>query len=319
MGRRRRGVGPGLARGKFWADHSDPDGTDPGASDGPSELHLSPTFRGRFDARGTFSGHDGSTLADAIAPIEAAIHASEQATGQITTPAQRRAQALMMLIAQATATDPDQALPNQPSMGVVIDWDTLHRSLPTTLDPRRGFAHGPIDPATAQQIACDSIITRILLGPSSEILDIGRAARTPTVAQRKALKVRDGGCTFPDCGRPVAWTHAHHIHWWSHDGPTDLANLTLLCTFHHRLIHTKHFTVQRLGDGRLQFRRPDGTPIHGRNPNHGATHPVTGPHRPATSHDPPDTPADPDPGNSPPTTEISPPRHHPASKPVPAD
>jgi hypothetical protein len=34
---------------------------------------------------------------------------------------------------------------------------------------------------------------------------------------------------FPGCERPLAWCEAHHLRHWLHGGPTDLANLALLC------------------------------------------------------------------------------------------
>jgi hypothetical protein len=34
--------------------------------------------------------------------------------------------------------------------------------------------------------------------------------------------VRDGGCVFPGCDRPLAWCDAHHLWHWVDGGPTDL-------------------------------------------------------------------------------------------------
>ena len=42
--------------------------------------------------------------------------------------------------------------------------------------------------------------------------------------QRLALAVRDQGCIWPGCDRPPAWCEAHHLNFWSEDGPTDLDN-----------------------------------------------------------------------------------------------
>ena len=68
-------------------------------------------------------------------------------------------------------------------------------------------------------------------------LEVGRATRVVSAAQRTALAVRDGGCRYPDCDRPVAWCDAHHLRHWLHGGPTDLGNLVLLCRRHHRAVH----------------------------------------------------------------------------------
>jgi hypothetical protein len=35
--------------------------------------------------------------------------------------------------------------------------------------------------------------------------------------------------SWPGCDRPLAWCDAHHLHHWVDGGPTDLANLALLC------------------------------------------------------------------------------------------
>ena len=41
----------------------------------------------------------------------------------------------------------------------------------------------------------------------------------------------------PTATRPLAWCDAHHLRHWLHGGPTDLANLALLCRTHHRAVH----------------------------------------------------------------------------------
>jgi hypothetical protein len=37
--------------------------------------------------------------------------------------------------------------------------------------------------------------------------------------------------------------HAHHIRHWEDGGPTELANLVLVCPFHHRLHHRGGITI----------------------------------------------------------------------------
>jgi Domain of unknown function (DUF222)/HNH endonuclease len=67
-------------------------------------------------------------------------------------------------------------------------------------------------------------------GAPTQPLEVGRTTRTVAPApQRNALVVRDGGCAFPGCDRPQDWCEAHHLRHWAHGGPTDLANLALLC------------------------------------------------------------------------------------------
>src|SRR6266496_2909367 len=82
--------------------------------------------------------------------------------------------------------------------------------------------------------ACDCTLIPATLGAHGEVLDLGRAKRLITPGQRRALYLRDRGCCFPGCRRPPRHCQGHHILGWEHDGPTDLANLTLLCA-HHRV------------------------------------------------------------------------------------
>nr|WP_236725484.1 HNH endonuclease signature motif containing protein [Amycolatopsis orientalis] len=85
---------------------------------------------------------------------------------------------------------------------------------------------------------------------------MGRLRRFVTPGQRRALNIRDGGCAFPGCHRPPKNCHAHHIHHWADGGPTDLRNLTLLCGFHHRLIHHGDWQVRMAADGLPEFIPP---------------------------------------------------------------
>jgi hypothetical protein len=104
----------------------------------------------------------------------------------------------------------------------------------------------PISAATAGMIACDSGVQPILLGARGEPLALGRRQRLFSAAQRKVLAVRDGGCAWPECTAPPAWTHAHHVIPWSHDGPTDVDNGVLLCAFHHHLVHEGEFAIRMI-------------------------------------------------------------------------
>jgi hypothetical protein len=91
-------------------------------------------------------------------------------------------------------------------------------------------------------------------------LEVGRATRVVHPAQRAALAVRDGGCVFPGCDRPLAWCDAHHLWHWVDGGPTDLINLALLCRAHHRVVHEGGWQLTRGPDGR--FTATPGPPPH---------------------------------------------------------
>ncbi len=109
----------------------------------------------------------------------------------------------------------------------------------------------PISAKAVERLACDCSVTRILLGADSTVIDVGRARRVISGPQRKALKVRDGGCVVPGCDRPASWTEGHHLVHWIHNGPGDLANLVLLCYRHHWMVHEGGCQLVRTDDGRM--------------------------------------------------------------------
>ena len=109
----------------------------------------------------------------------------------------------------------------------------------------------PISAKAVERIACDCAVTRIVLGSDSTVIDVGRAKRTISGPQRKALKVRDCGCTWPGCDRPVSMTEGHHLVHWIQNGPGDLPNLTLLCYRHHWMVHEGGWQIVRTDYGRL--------------------------------------------------------------------
>ncbi|WP_372593993.1 DUF222 domain-containing protein, partial [Actinotalea sp.] len=97
------------------------------------------------------------------------------------------------------------------------------------------------------RLACDSEISRIVFGPDGEVLDVGRARRTYTGQQRRAVIARDQSCRYPGCGAPVALGEVHHVVSWAHGGRTSVANGVLLCWFHHELVHRRGIAISRRG------------------------------------------------------------------------
>jgi Domain of unknown function (DUF222)/HNH endonuclease len=104
----------------------------------------------------------------------------------------------------------------------------------------------PISTRTAERIACDCTMSRVLLA-GSMVIDVGRATRVVSAPTMRALRVRDKGCRFPGCDRQVDWTNPHHIIHWARGGPNNLPNMVLLCYFHHRLVHEGEWQVIKSG------------------------------------------------------------------------
>lgn len=134
--------------------------------------------------------------------------------------------------------------------------------LPTGPPPPWLEWFGDIPTTTAQRLACDADVWRIVLDPASgQPVDVGRAHRLVPHWIRKALWARDRRCRFPGCHAPTAWTDAHHLNPWQYGGRTDVTNLALLCRYHHALVHEGGWRI-RLDrhDGSVRATRPDGRP-----------------------------------------------------------
>ena len=107
----------------------------------------------------------------------------------------------------------------------------------------------------ARRLACNAQIIPAVLNGVGEVLDLGRAQRLFSRAQRKALLIRDSTCRAEGCDIPGTWSEAHHLVPWSHGGATDLANAVLLCNRHHHRIHDAAYDHRRLANGDLRFHR----------------------------------------------------------------
>ena len=114
---------------------------------------------------------------------------------------------------------------------------------------------GRISPGEARRLACNASIVPAVLGGKSEVLDLGRARRLFSPAQRKAMTIRDRQCRATGCDIPAAWTEAHHLRPWSAGGNTDLQDGVLLCSWHHHRAHDPRLTTQKLPNGDIRFHR----------------------------------------------------------------
>ncbi len=107
---------------------------------------------------------------------------------------------------------------------------------------------------------------------AGQVIGSGRETRTISRRLRRALEHRDHCCVVPGCGA-TRGLHAHHIIHWEDGGPTELANLVLVCPFHHRLHHRHGITITGPAD-RLIVTDSDGQPL---NAGSLARHPTTPP------------------------------------------
>jgi len=163
----------------------------------------------------------------------------------------RRADALVTLACARTGIDPGA----ENAMLVVHVPATVLESGEGSGNVESG---GVIHAETARRLGCSGRIQVVVEDQAGNPLRLGRASRDPSLAMRRLLRHRDGGCVFPGCGSR-AFAHPHHIVWWSKGGRTDLENLVLVCTFHHRLVHEHGWSITRSRHGHVSWFRPDGS------------------------------------------------------------
>ena len=222
------------------------------------ELHLTDLGDGSTRIRGQMDTESAALIRTALDPLAAPMPETGEGEKDRRSAGRRGADALVELCRRALdAGDLPAEHTVRPHLSVILDLDTLlakaaeHGMHPAVLE----FG-GPMSASTARRLGCDAEVTRVITDPAGMPLDVGRAKRTVTAAQWAALTVRDGGCAFPGCPRPVAWCIAHHIQHWADGGPTDLDNLVLLCDHHHRSVHHHGWDIAIAGDRRPEFLPP---------------------------------------------------------------
>jgi hypothetical protein len=209
-------------------------------------LWISRSDDGTVQLTGILDPEGGAALITTLEPLARKSGAHDDRTRE-----KRMADALVDLSMHALDSGliPQQAT-QRPHLMVTTSLETL-QGLPGACAADLEFASLPISAKTVERLACDASITRIVLGSDSMVIDVGRAKRTISGPARKALNVRDRGCTWPGCERPASWTSGHHIRHWLHGGDNQPPNLTLLCYRHHWMVHEGNWQIVSGDDGRM--------------------------------------------------------------------
>jgi hypothetical protein len=117
---------------------------------------------------------------------------------------------------------------------VVVHLDVEKRAAALHLGPL-------LSDAERRYLMCDATC-EVWLERHGEVIGSGRSTRVINRRLRRALEHRDRTCVVPGCGA-TRGLHAHHLRHWEDGGPTELANLVLLCPYHHRLHHRGMITI----------------------------------------------------------------------------
>ncbi|NNM46271.1 HNH endonuclease signature motif containing protein [Knoellia koreensis] len=99
-----------------------------------------------------------------------------------------------------------------------------------------------ISASAARRLACGAGILPAVLNGQSQVLDLGRATRFFTEAQRVATAVTYDTCAAEGCDRPSAWAELHHEDPWALGGDTNLDKLIPLCGSDHTRAHDPNYS-----------------------------------------------------------------------------
>ncbi|MEV6876572.1 DUF222 domain-containing protein [Amycolatopsis sp. NPDC051128] len=234
--------------------HLDPDGSEPDDAEPATptrELSLRRKRSGIWELHGTFDDETG-TRASAVLDALAQRRSSDEGP-DLRSPQERYGDAFSDTI--------DLAL-NSPDLPIQAG-ERAHVMVAVSLeDLKTGVGKailgdaGTMSAAEARIHACDCKVIPAVLGAKSEPLDLGRFRRLISPGLRRALYLRDRGCAFPGCHRPPRHCQGHHLRHWADGGPTNLGNLALMCSHHHRLLHRSGWEARIATDGLPEFLPP---------------------------------------------------------------
>jgi hypothetical protein len=234
----------------------DPDGTEPDPTEQRAvsiARHGDGSVSGRFEL-------DAVGGEKFCAVLESMVQASRPA-GDLRTRSQQLGDALVQWADNSLASGQLPILRTvKPQVVVTIPLADLVD--PSTGPAAAGLGFGAtISAARARWLACDGNVTRIVVGPEGQPLEMGRSKRVVPPHLRKAVEHRDRRCVFAGCDAPSHWCDVHHVlEWVADEGETSLENSALLCERHHTKVH-HGFRVERHPDGRWRTWRPDDTEI----------------------------------------------------------
>lgn len=200
---------------------------------GPGPAGMS-SYRVVLDAEGA------AVLDAAIAALSAPVKDPETGERDDRPAAQRRADALVEAVRRGVSAPGEVARCEKAQVVVTIPLETLQDGVQGAGVTATGQV---LPPGVVRRMACDAGVIPAVLGKSGEVLDLGRSVRLFTLGQKRALWMRDQGCTFPGCTMPPQWCDAHHVEWWSRGGDSDLSNAALLCQRHHTRVHDRDLTA----------------------------------------------------------------------------
>ena len=193
------------------------------------------TGDGKVKGKFTLPELEGGMLRKALMSMAAPKH--QRANGEVYDHERPTHERLGQAFAEYVSRYPVDKLPHAGGINatvvVTMSLDTLRGGLEAaTID-----TGGRLSAGAVRRLACEAGLVPMVLDGDSRPLDVGRARRFHTEAQRLALAITQKHCQHPMCAVPAWLCHVHHRTPWIRRGRTDLDNAQLLCPRHHSLAH----------------------------------------------------------------------------------
>ena len=208
------------------------------------QASLRPTTDGMWELSGRFDYLTGRRINQKLHAMIASLR--QEAGDAARSYPQRAADALAGLI----TGDGDHLRPAT-SLLLIADYDILAGQLN---NPRLDDGT-PLPADLLAELATNAKVLPAVFDATWSNLALGTSRRNASDAQKLVLAARDGGCI--SCQAHTETTHAHHIRFWSHDGPTDIPNLATLCPSCHDLVHDHNWHIHTPADGHPKLRPPE--------------------------------------------------------------
>jgi hypothetical protein len=234
-----------------WIAHADPNRVERSNADAfdRRSLHVSQILDGVGVLNGTLDAEGCATVTAALGVL------NRRADGDTRSKAQRNADALVSMAKFTLAhhESPVGTKRRRPAVNVTVPYETLLERTGRSL-----LESHEITPETVRRLTCDADLHRVITHAKSAVIEYGQATRTVPDNLWRLLVMRDGSCRFPGCPITAEGCDAHHAEHYADGGPTELANLTLLCWFHHHWMHEMRWRLEPLGAGHFVLRSPAG-------------------------------------------------------------
>jgi hypothetical protein len=249
-------------------------GHDPADDLGANKLSVAETLDGLTHVSGQLIGEHALGVREAIETraddLFRRFSADHDHCPDIDIPSRPtlRALALADLVRQAGAVDLTSTKPARPEVTIVVRADEPHGAPNAATGAR-------LQDGTTRTLCCDPDLYAVVVDSLGVPLDLGRHVRFATTAQRRAVASRDGGCCFPGCDAPIAWTDNHHVEHHERGGVTAVENLVAVCRRHHGVAHRTGWAMALTSDGWSSWRTPTGNTFWGQ--RHGRIRPGPAP------------------------------------------